>query len=151
MSTNKLYPRVVGPIVERILRTGPLEADVLLPLAASRSDQRGSVVRHWVKTGWLVKLPDGRYDAGPKAAVLPTLSPPNGLRHADQTAVEGSNQWLILAQLAHEPLREGDLAELLDVPVWKAQEELRGLAKLGYVRKVLRGPWELVKRMESAG
>lgn len=148
MPDNNNYPPVVGPIAADMIRHGPLTRAQLY--SRIRTKDKSATLCQWVQAGWLARLDDGRFGPGAKAASLSTRPMVSGLRLKDETGVVGSDQHYILGQLAHGPMFETDLAYLLDVKVGRAQETLRTMAKLGYVRNIRGGRWELVRRQEAA-
>lgn len=149
MSNNNLYPAVVGPIVEEMLRHGPMTREQVRARATCGDKHKNTAIAGWVKYGWMVKLSDGRLGPGPKSASLSTR------RHAkipmrDETAIDGSDQHYAVTQLAHGTLFESEIADLLDVSPYRAHLVVRKLRDLGYIRKMLNGPWELVRRAGAA-
>lgn len=72
---------------------------------------------------------------------------------ADLTEVEGSHQWLALAQLAHGPKHVGGrdgLADLLDLDTLAACRVMRELFELGRVRRCKGGAWALERGLREA-
>lgn len=64
--------------------------------------------------------------------------------YKDESLVEGSDQWIIMQQLAYGQLRLTDVQDLLDCGATKALRTLYSLRSFGHVQNAGHGMWELV-------
>ncbi len=160
---NGGFPKRLGPILLELADSGPITFEALVgrfPYAAGGTS-RPQYVNRWVKRGWLVRLAGGKIAPGPLARLAlderaprpaPARKPRRRVDVVDVSSIEGTDQWLVLAQLEHGPLRERDIAvDVLDRSQTYTNRLMLDLEQLGLVRKQRHGqPWELVRRQEAA-
>lgn len=144
-----------APVAAFLLEHGPATiAEIFdrFPAAASTTPRPNRNVYRWARTGWLTKLPGGRFDAGPLAHpgawVKSALAEPPRVA-VDQTADEGSDQWLLLAQLEHGPLDLDAVVDVLDSGKHHARRVLSDLVQLGRAVEV-DGEWSLIQLHREA-
>jgi hypothetical protein len=133
------------PIVEEIERTGPKTVEEIVQLMIRNGIQthhRAFQVKRWADAGWLVELADGRYGTGHKAK-LPR-SRAEAIVIGDQSQVEGTDEWLVVQQLAHGKLSTRAIADILDCSTTKALAVVHYLVTAGHVMHVGHGVWDLV-------
>jgi len=137
------------PLLAALEQRGPLTKEQIGGVFRDlRASTLGEYLKKWRQAGYIAKRDDDRYVVGP---VKPCDRKGHLPAPADETGVEDSDQWLVVSQLAHGPLFTEDVKEILDASKEATESVLRGLQKLGYVRKVVNGPWQLVRRVEAAG